>query len=156
MVRGRKNIQQESANNGDGKPAKPKKLFDHEYECTLKSVSIAKDKASVGLSIPRSDIGVDEADEIFCGAQLRVMLEADPNAGKKEPDGQTKLVESSIDFEGIATCSGYSVRTGVINLSLQFVKSEVDLRQLGRFAALKGKVMCTRTGDCTTHEGEEE
>lgn len=71
----------------------------------------------------------------------------------------TLTIERSLNaswFEGIATCSGYSVRTGVINLSLQFVKSEVDLRQLGRFAALKGKVMCTRTGDCTTHEGEEE
>lgn len=155
MVRGRKNIQQGAAGNGDGK-GKPKKLFDHEYECTLKSVSIAKDKASVGLSIPRSDIGVDEADEVFCGAQLRVMIEADPNASKKEPDGQTKLVESSIDFEGIASCSGFGVKTGQINLSLQFQKAEVDLRQLGRFAALKGKVMCTRTGDCTTHEGEEE
>lgn len=160
MVRGRKNIQHELAPGGaDDKPKPGKKKpaeFAHEFECTLKSVSIAKDKASVGLAIPRSKLGVDEADEIFCGAQLSVQLEADPNASKKEPDGQQKLCESTIDFEGIASCGGFGVKSEVINLSLQFVKSEVDLRQLGRFAALKGTVRCTRTGSCVSSSDEDE
>lgn len=85
VVRGRKNLQQEPSESPQ--KSNPGKTFRHHFDCTLKSVSIAKDKASVGLSIPRSELSVDQAVEVFCGAQLSVMLEADPNAAKKEPDG---------------------------------------------------------------------
>lgn len=128
--------------------------FDHEFECTFKGVSIVKEKASVGLAIPRSDLDPDQADEVFCGAQLRVKLEADPNAKKREDPGQMKLVESGIDFGGIANCAGFGVKSGLINLTLQFQKAEVALDQLGKFAGLKGKVLCTRTGDCDGTEAE--
>lgn len=147
MVKGRKNIQ--NNNGATASPASIRTDFDHEFDCTFKSVSIAKEKASVGLTIQRNDIDVSQADSVFCGAQLTVLIEADPNARKGEPEGQQTICETTIAFEGIASCAGFSVRSEHINLSLQFQKSEVDLRQLGRFAALKGVVCCTRTGNAS-------
>lgn len=131
-----------------------KKTFDHEFDAEFSTVGIGAEKVRIGIKCDRADVDPDVAEELFCGAQIDVELDCDPNS-KKDVDGQTTIEGTALKFAGTADVKRYSTTPDQYGASLQFSKSAVDLTILGKFSSCKGKIRATRIGAIET-DGDDE
>jgi hypothetical protein len=131
-----------------------KASFENEVDCEFKGIGIGKEKLRIGVNVGRDQIDLDKADELFCGSQLQVRVDCDPNRNK-DVDGQQTMEGSTITLDGVANVLGYGVKTDHYSISLQFTIGAIELNEIGKFANRKGKLFCSRIGDAPTSGGDD-
>lgn len=121
--------------------------------------SPAKEKLSLGVTFKRTnEFDIEQADEHFCNARLKVHLKTDPVADNSEPaDGSQTVMYSTVDakVENVADVAG-KIKFGRddLNITLQFQGGDLELeRQLSCMRYREGTIKFERTGDSEVKAG---
>lgn len=103
---------------------------------------------SVSFTTPIAQIQPNKARDLLVGAQLRVVLECDPNASR-DVSGQERLGDLGDGDFGpitfIATCEGIGINTQRTKFSL--AAPTVGAEEIAPFAFKEAKVRLVRVGD---------
>lgn len=111
--------------------------------CKFRTVSIAAEVCSIGVSVERAKLGLDVADSVLTDASLQVHLilgDDDPNQANFLPEGQAPEIKAG------AQCKAIGVSGKRINFTLSIPLDEADLETISQFSASTGRVSCTRKG----------
>lgn len=128
--------------NREAKVKEPELLID--VPVTFRGVSIQETTVRLGVKIARDNIGLDTADECFCGRRLtgRVQL-----GGADDQAGQRKLMDDLNHFvEGHFDCKRLGVGADVIGIGLTFNLRDVDIAELAKFSKGTGRLIVNNVG----------
>jgi len=120
---------------------------------SFSDASIGDQTASIGFTVDRSQLTINQAEEFFCGRRLTGTIEAKP---KDEHPEQAHLngfeghaIKNSFDIKRFSTTpKNYS---GRLTFSLQ----EIELADLAHLAQRDGQITVTEISDAD-HDGDGE
>jgi len=113
--------------------------------CQFGGVSIGDQTARLGITIPRSSLAIDHADEYFSGRRLscRVAL-----GRVDESPEQMKLIDDC-DFVVTSVCDvkGFRVTSDNVSFGLTFNLKETDIQTLAKFSKGSGRFSIEDVGE---------
>lgn len=114
----------------------PKDALD--IACSFGGVSIGEATARVAIRIEREHLNVLDADEVFVGRRLSVIVKL----GRKDDNARQKeLIETALTIEGSADVKGMAVKPSHISAALTFSKKDVSIPTLAKFAKGIGRLI---------------
>lgn len=112
------------------------------FNCGVKGLNDGKNTLSVGMSIDRSDLSLEEGDALLCGAMLDFKL----TPIRKDAKDQKELFDTSLSVEFTASCPGFSgLNPSGYTLSLK-LDGDSDLNALRNCKFKKCQAVVTRKG----------
>ena len=111
------------------------------------TLSVGEDTARLGVHIPRGKMNIKQAEHYLCGSRLQLSMKIDPAADNDTP-GQTTF--DGIDGEAlelVVDCKRYGAGTKAFTAGLTFQLSEIDIRELAKFAGHPGRIVASRIGE---------
>jgi len=120
-------------------------------KCKFRGVSSGKYGYTIGLSVDRGDLPLDQADGLLVGSRLKVELSCDPNSDS-DAKGQQTMGDCSISVVADAESRGISVLEDHITMSLKIHKDDVDVATLDQLCYHDGSAALNRVGDAKADE----
>lgn len=134
---------------------KPKRINKYvlKIPVAFKNLSVGDETTTLGFSVIRERLNIDAAEQAFCGKRLKVCIlvgaGSDPDQGALWDDVQYRV-------DGIADAKKFSVTPKLINSSLKFTLSGVDVEELSHFAKRDGILIVTKVTDAADEADPEE
>lgn len=129
---------------------------DFKADVEFGGVSIGDTTARLGAKISRELIGLDTADDLFAGRQLKGSVKL---AGNGEATGQKKLKGMSDAYPsitGVFESKRFGCNSATISLNLTMNLDAIDVKELARFAKKKGQMAVTHVSDLADEDKDEE
>ena len=123
--------------------------MDKKVSCTFQKVSAGKEMVSIGVCIPRAELKLDEAAQLFVCSQLEATLCCDP-IGNDE--NQATMINTDIEMTATCDVRGLAIKQDYYRASLSMPKTAVDERFYD-FAGTNGSLFVKRIGDAQERRG---
>lgn len=107
-------------------------------------VSIGQATARIGIGFDRSACTLKKADDTFCGHRLtgRLVL-----GGKDESPGQKTAFDKNHFLDGVFDVKRLGINATNISTGLTFSLSDIDIKQLGKFAKGTGRLLVNEVAE---------
>lgn len=107
-------------------------------------VSIGQATARIGIGFDRSACSLKKADDTFCGHRLtgRLVL-----GGKDESPGQKKAFDKEHFLDGVFDVKRLGINATNVTTGLTFSLSDIDIKQLGKFAKGTGRLLVNEVAE---------
>lgn len=109
-----------------------------ELNVSFGNVNIGEDTVRIGITIPRKEISVSQADKHLCGKRLIGQIIAQAGKGG---DGQGGLFEAGESLDGSFDVKSFNVKRKSLSCGLTFSIASVDINKLAYFAKRNGKLV---------------
>jgi len=111
-----------------------------EFPVAFGGVSIGDKTCRIGISVDRSQLSVDQADDHLCEKRLTGSIISRPQGDLPDQGTLPGMAFQSV-LRGVFDVKGFSVSADAISFGLTFAIASIDIEKLAHFAKRAGRVV---------------
>lgn len=124
-----------------------KAVYDLKIPVAFGGVSIGEETASLGCTVERNSLNLDEADEHFSGKQLDALIQVLAKDVDKDQQELPGMEPSHPLITCIAGVKRFGCNAKKLTFRLQFTLESIDVEELAHFAKRNGQLSCKVIAD---------